>query len=58
MLQLANETAVGLAGCNHRTMCRFDDANSQRYRPLLNAIRQIARELRERTMASAAAVGK
>jgi hypothetical protein len=58
ILHLANETAVGMAGCNHRTMCRFDDASSQRYKPLLNAIRQMARELGEKTIASAALASK
>ncbi|MCJ1472951.1 hypothetical protein MMC13_001600, partial [Lambiella insularis] len=37
-LNLPNEIAVGIARANHRTMCKFGDADSQKYRPVRNAI--------------------
>ncbi|KND88024.1 Protein SERAC1, partial [Tolypocladium ophioglossoides CBS 100239] len=52
-LNLANETAVGLAGSNHRTLCKFESAGSQRYKPVLNAVKQLAGEVRHRAMANA-----
>jgi hypothetical protein len=43
MLRLPNEMPVGVAGSNHRTMCKFDSADSQKYRPVWIAIRNLAK---------------
>ncbi|KAI0101579.1 hypothetical protein GGR51DRAFT_529441 [Nemania sp. FL0031] len=45
-LNLPNEVPVALAGSNHRTMCKFEEAGSQRYRPVLNALRGMAADIR------------
>jgi hypothetical protein len=37
-LNLPNEIAVGVAGANHRTMCKFSDAKSQKYLPVVRAL--------------------
>jgi hypothetical protein len=42
-LRLPNEIAVGVAGSNHRTMCKFDSADSQKYKPVWIAIRNLAK---------------
>lgn len=42
-LGLPNEIAIGLAGSNHRTICKFEEAKSQRYRPVWNALKEMAR---------------
>ena len=42
VLQLPNETAVGVAESNHRTMCRFDDRDCQKYKPVWLAIKSLA----------------
>lgn len=44
MLRLPNEIAVGVAASNHRTMCKFDSPDQQRYKPIWSAIRKIAAE--------------
>ncbi|KAK2613542.1 hypothetical protein N8I77_000449 [Diaporthe amygdali] len=46
-LGLPNEIAVGLADSNHRTICKFEQAKSQRYRPVLNALKLMAADIRE-----------
>jgi hypothetical protein len=43
-LNLPNERAVGIAGSNHRTMCKFNEAHSQRYEPVWKAVRKLAQE--------------
>ena len=43
MLRLPNEMTVGVAGSNHRAMCKFDSAESQKYRPVWIAIRNLAK---------------
>ena len=37
-LNLPNERAVGIAGANHRTMCKFATSESQKYRPVRAAL--------------------
>jgi hypothetical protein len=41
-LGLKNELAVGIADANHITVCKFDHANSQKYRPVWKAIKELA----------------
>lgn len=41
-LGLANEIAVGIAGANHRTMCKFNDINSQKYTAVWRAIKGLS----------------
>ena len=43
-LNLPKERAVGVAGSNHRTMCKFGEADSQRYEPVWKTVRKLARE--------------
>ncbi|KAI0542415.1 hypothetical protein GGR58DRAFT_496969 [Xylaria digitata] len=54
-LRLPNEVPVGLAGSNHRTLCKFEEAGSQRYRPVINALRGMAAEVRDLILESGAA---
>lgn len=42
ILRLSNEIAVGVAQSNHKMMCKFDDSNSQRYKPVWLAIQAVA----------------
>lgn len=42
-LGLVNEVAVGIAGANHRDMCKFVDFQSQKYRLVWNAIEELAK---------------
>lgn len=42
VLRLPNEIAVGVAQSNHKTMCKFDDRDSQKYRPVWLAIKALA----------------
>lgn len=42
-LNLPNERAIGLAGSDHKTICKFRNANSQRYEPVWKAIRDLTR---------------
>jgi len=37
-LNLPNEIAVGIAGANHRTICKFGDAKSQKYLLVIRAL--------------------
>ena len=37
-LNLPNEIAVGIAGANHRTICKFADAKSQKYLLVMRAL--------------------
>ena len=37
-LNLPNEIAVGIAGANHRTLCKFSDAKSQKYLLVIRAL--------------------
>jgi hypothetical protein len=43
-LDIPNERAVGVAGSNHRTMCKFGEADSQRYEPVWKAVKQLAQD--------------
>jgi hypothetical protein len=45
LLNLANERAVGVADSNHRTMCIFESAVSQRYDPVWKAVLKMAQEM-------------
>jgi hypothetical protein len=40
-LGLLNEMAVGVAGANHGTLCKFSDAKSQKYLPVWKAIEKL-----------------
>jgi hypothetical protein len=42
ILGLPNEIAVGVGQSNHKTMCKFDDKNSQKYKPVWLAIKALA----------------
>jgi hypothetical protein len=42
VLRLPNEIAVGVAQSNHKTMCKFEDKDSQKYRPIWLAIKALA----------------
>lgn len=46
-LGLPNEIAVGLAGSNHKTICKFEEEASQRFRPVSNALKLMAADIRE-----------
>ena len=41
-LGLANEIAVGIAGADHMTMCKFNDINSQKYSTVWRAIKSLS----------------
>lgn len=41
-LGLPNEIALGIAGSNHRTMCKFESAQSEKYSPVWIAIVTLA----------------
>lgn len=43
-LNLPNERAVGVAGSNHMTMCKFNDEKSQRYEPVWKAVKKLAQD--------------
>jgi hypothetical protein len=45
-LNLPNEVAVGIAGADHRTVCKFEDIKSQKYRPVWNAMKAMAGDIR------------
>ena len=40
-LNLPNEIAVGVAGANHKSICRFSRADSQKYLPVWRAIKNL-----------------
>jgi hypothetical protein len=40
-LNLPNEIAVGIAGANHKSLCRFSHADSQKYLPVWSAIKRL-----------------
>jgi hypothetical protein len=40
-LRLPNELAVGVADSNHKEVCKFDSASSQKYLPVWYSIRGI-----------------
>ena len=40
-LNLPNEMAVGVAGANHKTLCKFSRADSQKYLPVWRAIKSL-----------------
>jgi hypothetical protein len=42
IIRLPNEIAVGVAQSNHKMMCKFDDRNSQKYKPVWLAIKAMA----------------
>jgi hypothetical protein len=37
-----NEIAIGVAGANHKSICKFSDFNSQKYKPVWNATEELA----------------
>jgi hypothetical protein len=41
-LNLMNETAVGIPDSTHVTMCKFNDASSQKYGPVWKAMKELA----------------
>lgn len=40
-LGLVNEVAVGVAAANHRTICKFNDKDSTRYKPVWQTIQAL-----------------
>ena len=42
ILRLPNEVAVGVAQSNHKLMCKFEDKDSQKYKPVWLAIKGLA----------------
>ena len=38
LLKLPNETPVAVVSANHKTMCKFSDEYSNKYRPVWRAI--------------------
>ena len=40
-LNFPNEIAVGVAGANHKSICKFSRANSQKYLPVWRAIKNL-----------------
>ncbi|KAF2649651.1 hypothetical protein K491DRAFT_610366 [Lophiostoma macrostomum CBS 122681] len=51
-LNLPNEIPVGIAGANHRTICKFENENSQKYKQIWNALKIIAATIRETALAA------
>ena len=43
-LNLPNERAVGVAGSNHISMCKFEHGSSQRYEPVWKAVKKLAQD--------------
>ena len=39
---MVNEVAIGVAGSDHISMCKFGDFNSQKYKLVWNAIEELA----------------
>jgi len=44
-LGLNNEIAVPVQGANHRTICKFDDAEKQKYKPVHDALHSLFKKL-------------
>ena len=42
ILRVPNEIAVGVAQSNHKTICKFDERDSQKYKPVWIAIKSLA----------------
>lgn len=42
ILRLPNEIAVGVAQSNHKMICKFDERDSQKYKPVWIAIKSLA----------------
>jgi hypothetical protein len=40
-LNLPNEIAVGVAGANHKSICKFSRADDQKYSPVWRAIKNL-----------------
>jgi hypothetical protein len=40
-LNLQNEVAVGVAHANHKSICKFSCADSQKYSPIWRAIKDL-----------------
>ena len=51
-LGLPNEIPVGVAAADHRTICKFNDKDSQRYRPVWKAIQALCVKTEEVTASS------
>jgi hypothetical protein len=53
VLNLPNEVAVGVAQANHRTICKFERVDSQKYIPVWRAARALCQDaLREESLPS------
>ena len=48
-LGLPNEIAIGIASATHRTMCKFSNAKSQKYKPVWVAIPTMAESVLDGT---------
>ena len=51
-LGLPNEIPVGVAAADHKTICKFNNKDSPRYRPVWKAIRELCAETRKDTASS------
>lgn len=51
-LGLPNENAVGVIAADHRTICKFNSRDSQRYRPVWKAIQVLCAKKEENTASS------
>lgn len=47
---LMNERAVGIAGADHRNICKFDEQESQKYAQVWNAIRTLVDEVQSKDL--------
>ncbi|KAH8707636.1 hypothetical protein GQ44DRAFT_830877 [Phaeosphaeriaceae sp. PMI808] len=47
VMGLSKEIAVGVAGADHKTICKFSDGKSQKYRPVGTSIVELVRGLKE-----------
>lgn len=43
VLNLANEIATGVPHANHRTICKFEQVDSQRYQPVWCAVGELSK---------------
>jgi hypothetical protein len=58
ILNLPNEIAVGIVGSNYRTMCKFDSKDSQKYKPVWQAVRNLAQSALAERLDGATNVGR
>jgi len=44
-LGIANEIAIPVQGADHRSICKFEAADSQKYKPIYNAFHLIGKRI-------------